>query len=75
MDIFHSLVYEPILDLEVRDDRGSGSFSDCHAVPDVVTVAVRDEDVVGFYRISPHRCQWVAGEKGIGQQLGAVGLD
>jgi hypothetical protein len=65
MTVFDPLVQEPIVYFEVGNHCGTSPLGNIYGIPDVITVAMRDKDIVGRDFIRFNWRQGIAAQEGI----------
>jgi hypothetical protein len=70
-----ALALQPGDDLGIADHEGAGALGDGNGIPEVIAVAVRDENVIGLDLLRLAAGQRVVGEIGIDQQRLAAAHD
>jgi hypothetical protein len=74
VNVIDSLTHQPVVNLKIRNNRGTGPFRNRYGISDVVTVSVRNKDLVRPDLIGSDGGQGVIRYKWINQQFGAVSI-
>jgi hypothetical protein len=70
-----ALVLEPGSNFKSAYYEGTGSFGDCHGIPNMIAMPVRDEDEIRINRICLDDCNGIIVQERIYEQLNAIYIE